>query len=206
MTCADRESDQGLNPEEVAGEEPWLQAHEFPVEPRKTILAAFDNPGLLQALGELARENAAVVRLTRPRTPDIIPFSANVKVIDRAFVGSDNWAAFCQFLEEVNQEPAPEEYTPEAEELGDLAALVDETPLVIVDREAEAPDQAFENPDAALGPVHYVSQDSVPRILELVAHILKYSYPINCPVAAQEPPEDALRLDDYWEEGEGQEE
>lgn len=177
------------------GEDVWLPAEQFPGEPRKIVLAAFDNPELLKDLGEVARGENARVRLARPQTPDIIPFPGNVKIIDREYVGLEYWEAFCEFLEQVNQEPPSPKYEEDKETPG-AEELLDETPLIIVDRDLERTRQIYEHSEGALAPVHYIQQDSVELIVHLTSQILRESQPIDCNVKAGGPPESAVRLDD----------
>ncbi len=114
---------------------------------RSTCLSPFDYPRdqkqiavvsasteLIDALASLAAKEAAQVRLCRPRTPDIIVFSANVRVVNRGFLGMELWEQFCAFMDEIND---PNATWPIADEDGNAVLvhpLFDETPLIIVDR------------------------------------------------------------------------
>ena len=144
-------------------------------ENKKQILTVIDNKELLDALIQLANQENAQVRSCRPNTPDIIVFSACVKIIDREYLGIESWKNFCEYLEDVNyKEPV----------LQEEKGIYDDTPIIIVDVMEDSED--YSKPECAIGAVRYIEQSNIEEIIEASRYYLKKCNITAAPIKAEE--------------------
>jgi|GEM_PF-2946413 len=158
--------------------------YDYPQEPTKHIVAVTKNYVLLEALKDLAQKDKAYLRRARPETPDIIVFPANVKIIDRGYLGEESWEAFCEYLAQVNDDAD----FPGEEEDGEVLFeedIFDDTPLIIIDDSKKVSGKEFEKPQKAIGKVYYLGKEEVNLIVQLTARILKNSIPKGCGIKAE---------------------
>jgi len=153
--------------------------YEYP-QHKKQILVASGNYRLLTRLNCIAEQEKAQLRHARPDTPDIFVFSASVRVIDRHYLGREAWEDFCDFLYEVNSCELHEEELDEWEESG-----YDDTPIVVVDSDAENLQTEFSYPHSALGSVYYFKPASLELIANEVCRLLRKSRYFVAPIKAE---------------------
>ena len=135
----------------------------------KQIALVSDSEKLKTALVHLAEREMSQVRLCRPKTPDIIVFSATVRVVDRELLGRDSWNVFCAFIDEMNN---PEVEYPIVDEHGEVVLeypFYDEIPLVIIDH------LGYEHPlpHHLRVKAHFIQREATDLIVQLVRNILR---------------------------------
>ncbi len=146
---------------------------------KKQLLVASNKFKLLGALDDMAREEGAQLRHARPDTPDICVFPASVTVVDRRYLGAENWRFYCQFLEEVNNDT--DEY-PLRDDDGEILLeepIYDKTPIIIIDAKHDFSRwegrEEFPAPEYALGEVLYIDQHLVDMVVEEARRLLRES-------------------------------
>ncbi len=141
--------------------ERWTTPHSTP-ENQKVVLVVSDDLDLIETLEEACKKTGALLRHARPLTPDILVFSANIKVIDRLVLGEENWNLFCDYLEDINDvETAP----PDED-------IFDKTPLIITDKTGEGEFRELRNEE---GYVKKIDGDARELIGKMVEKVLLHS-------------------------------
>ncbi len=159
--------------------------YEYP-ENKKQLLVVSSNYRLLEALQKMAHREGAQLRHARPQTPDLIVFSASVRVVDRYYLGREHWQLFCDFLAEVNAEDEGG-YT-RRDEKGEMILeepLFDAVPIIIVDEEGSRGGEGFPSPESARGEVLYISQHAGEIVVRAARRLLRQSDIRVSPVRAE---------------------
>lgn len=143
-------------------------------KPKKQIVIVSKYYKLLSALTDLAKKENAQLRHARPRTPDVVVFSAAVKIIDRHYLGAESWETYYEYLEQVN-----EDITSQFDE-----PVYEDTPLFIIDNDLAGSFNVFKEPQKVKGGVYYIEQNSVELIVSLTRKLLRKSTSGVCMVKA----------------------
>ena len=165
----------------------------------KQIALVSDRDELFHALFHLAEREMSQVRLCRPETPDIIVFSATVRVVDRELLGRDSWNLFCTFIDEMND---PDVEYPIVDEHGEVVLeypIYDETPLVIIDHLGDE----YPLPRHLRVKVHFIQREATDLIVQLVHNLLRVASDdfVVAPVRAEHgPPGEGVALVDGADE------
>ena len=137
--------------------ERWITPHSTP-ENKKVVLVVSDDLELIEALEEVCKKTGVLLRYARPLTPDILVFSANIKVIDRFVLGEENWNLFCDYLEDINDaETAP----PDEE-------IFDKTPLIITDKAGEGEFKELRNEEGYVKNIDGNARELIGKMVEKV--------------------------------------
>jgi len=130
-----------------------ISSYEESRENKKQILAVLDDQQLIFALEKMAAEEQAQLRLGRPETPDIFVFSAHVKIVDREYLGAENWNLFCtQWLKEAEEKRAP---------------------VIIVDNSLTNTEKQYKELIAVEEKVKHIQQSAVDLIVKTARRMMK---------------------------------
>lgn len=118
----------------------------------KKVLAVVKSQNLIHGLEEMVKKESAQLQLARPNTPDLFILPANVKIVNRTYLGLESWQFYCERLKERYD------------------YLENITPLIIVDEKAG---DVYENLQVAGKAIKYIRQKEA--ILKTAQDFLKKS-------------------------------
>jgi hypothetical protein len=144
-------------------------------EGKKVIMLVSKNIQLYIALQKLAERECAYLYMPQHNYSELIAWSSAsaVQIIDRLLMGEDNWNAFCDYLEDVNQ--AGVEY-PIRDSSGEVLfeePNYDHTPLIIIDANLRASREKLRNPNKPNNKNFGVEGGSIDLVEKLVIHFLQ---------------------------------
>ena len=118
----------------------------------KKVLAVVRSQNLIYGLEEMVKKESAQLQLARPNTPDLFILPANVKIVNRTYLGLESWKFYCERLKE------------------GYDYLDNTTPLIIVDEKAG---NVYENLQVEGKAIKYISQNEA--VLKAAQDFLKKS-------------------------------
>jgi len=104
-------------------------------EGKKVIMLVTKDIELYIALQKLAESEDAYLYMPQHNYSELIAWStsAAVQIVDRLLMGKDNWDAFCDYLEDVNQTGLEYPLRDESGEVIFEEPIYDHTPLIYID-------------------------------------------------------------------------
>jgi len=138
---------------------------------RKLILLVSRREDLIEKLLEVADKTGSELYIPRRDFSELIAWSSAVQVVDRWFMGEDNWSVFCEYLRQVNTEEdiSPIAADPDAA-LGQ--ELHDHSALIITDHHVNRSRERFQSPLKPPNTVFYLEGGPDDLVGELVYRIL----------------------------------
>ncbi len=144
-------------------------------EGKKVIMLVSKDIQLAIALQKLAEVEGAYFYMPQYNYSELIAWSsaAAVQVIDRWLMGQENWNAFCDYLDDVNDTEI--EYPIKAED-GEVLLeepIYDHTPLIITDWHMERALKEFRDPKKPQDKLFYIEGGSDDMVTKIVEYVLK---------------------------------
>jgi len=130
---------------------------------------------LYNALKKIAESEGAYLYMPQHNYSELIAWSSAsaVQIIDRLLMGEDNWNAFCDYLEDVNQTGVEYPIRDESGEVLFEEPIYDHTPLIIIDDNIRESREKLRKPNKPNDKNFGVEGGSIDLVSKLVTHILQ---------------------------------
>lgn len=144
-------------------------------EGKKVIMLVSKDIQLYMALQKIAELEGAYLYMPQHNYSELIAWSsaAAVQIVDRILMGQDNWNAFCDYLDDVNQTGVEYPVRDESGEVLFEEPLYDHTPLIIIDANLSLTRQKLRNANKPIGKTFGVEGGSIDLMEKLVTHFLQ---------------------------------
>ncbi len=142
---------------------------------KKVIMLVSKDIRLYIALQKIAEIEGAYLYMPQHNYSELIAWSsaAAVQIVDRLLMGQDNWVAFCDYLDDVNQTGVEYPVRDESGEVLFEEPLYDHAPLIIIDANLSVTRQKLRNANKPKGKTFGVEGGSIDLMEKLITHILQ---------------------------------
>ncbi len=144
-------------------------------EGKKVVMLVSKDIQLSIALHKLAEREGAYLYVPQHNYSELIAWSSAsvVQIIDRLLMGQENWEAFCDYLDDVNQTGVEYPIRDESGEVLFEEPLYDHTPLIIIDANLSGTRKKLRNANKPKGKTFGVEGGSIDLIEKIVKHMLQ---------------------------------
>ena len=139
---------------------------------KRVVQLISQNIDLASSLLKLSEQEGALFHMPEPNFTELMAWSSEVQVVDRWFMGQENWNSYCDYLDEINETTAT---YPLRDEDGDVLVeepLYDHTPLIIIDQEMNKSLKEFRDPSKPKDKVYYIGEGTTNVVIKLVEYVL----------------------------------
>lgn len=134
---------------------------------------ACDDDRLGVALLRWCRDNWKDLYMAEPGSADVVGIACFATVVDRGYMGLDQWVVYCNYCDEV-AEPLPDSLREELERLpGPPPPEREDTPVIIVDDlgRGEATEET-RIPPSKENLIHFIPRSNVQQILRTLDRVV----------------------------------